>query len=106
MFDEDLMHHIIKYIEDYPDDIRLDDYREDTRILVSGRLNERSSSPFSTRNNDFTLSFNYDKEGKLKNVNGIDFAFDTTPLTLAFKKAIARNFKLKRKIDKIKKGKR
>jgi hypothetical protein len=106
MFDEELMHHIIKYIEDYPEDIKLDDYREETRVLVSGRLDGRTSSPFSSRNNDFHLAFNYDKFGKLKNVNGIDFPFDTTPLTLAFKKAIARNFKLKRKIDKIKKGKR
>lgn len=104
MFDEELMRHIISYIEEYPQDIKLDDYREETRILVTGRLGLKES-PFS-RNNDFSLAFNYSKEGILKNVNGIEFNFDTTPLLAAFKKAIISNFKLKRKVDKLKKGKK
>ena len=101
MFDEELMKHLIAYLEDYPEDIKLDDYREDTRVLISGRMG--NADTWGSRN-DFTVALNYDKAGNLKNINGIEFTFDTSPLRDAIKKAITRNFKLKRKMTKLGKG--
>lgn len=108
MFTKELMQHIIDYVADYPEDIRLDDYREETRVMVSGRMGS-DNNRWGGNRNDFNLCFNYDKKGDLKDVNGMDFTFDTTPLKDAFTKAITRNFKLKKKMTNLKgpaKGKR
>ena len=68
MFDEELMKHLIAYLEDYPEDIKLDDYREDTRVLISGRMG--NANTWGSRN-DFTVALNYDKAGNLKNIKYI-----------------------------------
>ena len=99
MLDEEIANHLIAYIKEQPSSVRFEDYREDSRVVISGNLSDRS---WTSSRHDFSLTLHYDKKGDIVDLNGIEVKFDTTPLINAIKDAIKSNFKLKRKINKVK----
>jgi len=62
-------------------------------VHVHGNLGERSMF----HDNNFHVEFTYDKSGKITEMNGIAFTFDSQPLMDAITDAVSRNFILKRK---------
>jgi len=99
MLSKELVEHIIKYIKEQPSSVKFDTYRDQTTVHITGNIGGEDRGIF--RENKFQAEFSYDKSGKITDMNGIAFTFDSTPLMDAITEAISRNFILKRKKTKL-----
>lgn len=98
-FDEELRDHIIAYLEDYPDEVFAvtNSHSGEGRFTITGNYESKGYG----RNNNFQYEIEYTKYGVISSINGEVPKVDTAPLIDAIKKAIKRNFKLKRKRTKL-----
>ena len=101
ILDKDVADHLVSYIKQNPTCIRMDDFRDETRVVINGNLDVKGNSWNNSRH-DFSVSIFYDKKGKIIDINGVVSDFDTTNLVEAIKQAIKQNFKVKSKITKLK----
>ncbi len=99
-FDEELRDHLIAYLEDYPDEVFAitNSHSGDGRFTITGNYESRGSYG---RTNNFQYEIEYTRYGEISSINGEVPKVDTVPLIAAIKKAIKRNFKLKRKRRKL-----
>jgi hypothetical protein len=99
-FDAELRDHLIAYLEDNPDQVFAitNSHSGDGRLTITG--NYESDRGYGRANN-FQYEIEYTRYGEISSINGEVPKVDTAPLIEAIKKAIKRNFKLKRKRKKL-----
>lgn len=98
IFDEEIKKHLILYIKDYPESISFRSHGDSSYFTISGNFGGERWNRDS-----FCFEFVYDRQGKIKEVNGMDITIDMSDFGNELKATLKTCFKLKKKRTNLKK---